>query len=151
MKAHWIANCVEQFKSLCHQLQEQLDDSAEGDFLERSEAVMDQFQRMLKDVEQQALQHQIQRRMALPCVRRCPCCHQPMRHKGFSRFRFIVRHGHLNLKGIYYRCSCGQSKTVGDFINRASRLSKRARELILRYGGSFSYAQARRFLYKEAH
>ena len=149
MESNWIKTSVEQFTQLCNQLQEQVLSAQSGQLLEESEKLHEQFQCLLKQVQQQALQNKITSEMALPQNRICSVCSSRMRHKGKSSFEFIGRLGNIKLSGIYYRCACGQSKSVSEYVNSGRRLSNYARELVVRYGASFSYGQGEKFLRKD--
>ena len=149
MSIEWIDSAARQFKALCVRLQGELEKSNDGDLLASADAIGQQFYEQISKVQEQALQHHIEANMGQARHRQCSNCSRKMRHKGRSSFEFIGRFGHLHLKGIYYHCPCGQSKTVGDFVNSGRRFSFAARELAVRYAGGSSFNKAKKYLQKD--
>lgn len=72
-----------------------------------------------------------------------------MRHKGTKSFEFITRTGNIKLRGIYYHCGCGSSKSVSDIVSDGRKFSRQANELTSRYAASQSYQQASKYLRKD--
>jgi hypothetical protein len=149
MKNDWIDLAVGEFKAHCVELQEQLKASEPGNLLDSADRIGQKLYGQIAQVQQQAIQHHINSTMSQSRHRYCPDCSEKMRHKGKSSFDFISRFGHLHLAGIYYRCRCGQSKGVSDFVNKGRHFSLAANELAVRYAGSVSFTQAKRYLQKD--
>ena len=149
MNNDWINSAVSQFKTICVELQEKLQKSDLGDLLDSADIIAQKFYGQISKVQEKALQHHIDNTMSQSRHRHCSNCSGKMRHKGNSSFEFISRFGHLHLNGIYYRCRCGQSKNVSDFVNKGQRFSLAANELAVRYAGSVSFNQAKKYLQKD--
>ena len=149
MQNDWISESSNKFKSFCNQLQAKLSSISPEQMLDTSDTLLVDFQKLVNEVQQQAIQEQVDIKMPLSSNRNCPCCSRQMRHKSNSKFEFINRSGNIKLTGIYYRCRCGGSQTVGGFVNRGNRLSSQASELLARYGGTLSFACAEKFLRKD--
>jgi len=149
-KSEWIESVVSRFRQCCEQLQEQLGHAAEGSLLDvADEEIFEKFHPLLREVQQQAIQKQIDRKQKHSDYRRCDQCKKKMRHKGTKSFEFITRAVNIKLAGTYYHCGCSNSKSVSAFVSSGRRFSHQACELTSRYAATQSYQQASKYLRKD--
>lgn len=145
-KPIWISTIVKDFEAICLQMHEKLQDSASSKLLADAEKlVIEKMRNMTCQIQQQALQHEIDQRTCRRDYRICRCG-QRMRHRGIKRRQFITKAGSIELSGIYLHCKCGHTKPIKQFVSGNSTMTPQATELIIRYAGSMPYRTSSHYL-----
>jgi Sec-independent protein translocase protein TatA len=71
----WIDEAVKEFRKGCQELQEKLENAANGTFLDVSdEQIMKNLEPLLKKVQQKAIQKALEKAQTDPDYRRCNKC-----------------------------------------------------------------------------
>jgi uncharacterized membrane-anchored protein YhcB (DUF1043 family) len=145
-KPIWIATIVKDFGAICQQMHEKLEDSAPSNLLADAEKLaIEKMRNMTCQIQQQAIQHEIDERTSQRDYRLCRCG-QRMRHRGIKQRQFITKAGSIELSGIYLHCKCGNTKPIKQFVSGHSTMTPQATELIVRYAGSMPYRTSGRYL-----
>ena len=101
-KATWIGSIVKEFELICEKLHEKLEHSQPTNLLSDAEKMaIEQMQHMTRQIQQRAIQCQIDERTREYVYRTCSDCGQRMRHRGIKQRQFITRAGAIELSGIY--------------------------------------------------
>lgn len=149
-KPTWIRSVVKEFESICTQLHETLQESESTRLLADAEkVVIERMQHMTRQVQQRAIQCQIDKRTSEQSYRVCQKCGRRMRHRGVKSRQFITKAGAINLSGIYLHCRCGMTKPVRQLVSGHSAITPQASELIARYAGSMPYRTSAKYLKKD--
>ncbi len=149
-KPTWIGSVVKEFESICTQLHETLHESESTRLLADAEkAVIEQMQHMTCQIQQQAIQCEIDKRTGMGAYRICTNCGQRMRHRGIKQRQFITKAGAIELSGIYLHCRCGNTKPIKQLVSGHNTMTPQATELIIRYAASGPYRTAAKYLKKD--
>lgn len=150
IKNNWINQAVKQFKTICYQLQEQISSCSDGRLLDVAEQNLQEGMRKLTNqVQQQALQQEIQQRTQSQRYVTCQRCGCKMRHKGYHTRSFISQTGYIQLRGPYLYCRCGNNHSIREVISGQSNITSRLLELILRYNATMPSARVAKYLAKD--
>jgi len=145
-KPIWISNIVKDFAAVCEQMHEKVQGSTPGNLLADAEKLaIEEMQTMTCQLQQQAIQHEIDERTSHRDYRICTCG-QRMRHRGIKQRQFITKAGSIELSGIYFHCKCGNTKPIKQFVSGHSTMTPQATELIVRYAGSMPYRTSAKYL-----
>ena len=149
-KPMWITSVVKNFEEICEQLHDELQHSQPTNLLADAEKLaIEQMRHMTRQIQQQAIQHAIDKRTKEYAYRTCTGCGQRMRHRGIKLRQFITKAGAIELSGIYLHCKCGNTKPIKQFVSGNSTMTPQATELIVRYAGSMPYRTAAKYLRKD--
>ena len=98
-KPIWITNIVKDFEAICEQMYEKVQSSTPGNLLADAEKLaIEKMQSMTRQIQQQAIQHEIDQRTVRRDYRICSCG-QRMRHRGHKQRQFITKAGSIELSG----------------------------------------------------
>ena len=99
-KPIWISTIVKDFEAICLQMHEKLQDSAPSNLLADAEKLaVEKMRNMTCQIQQQAIQHEIDERTSRRDYRLCSCG-QRMRHRGIKQRQFITKAGSIELSGM---------------------------------------------------
>jgi len=145
-----IERAVNEYRQKLIEFKKEMFNAADGTLLEVADKqIIENFEPMLKNIQQQMLQKYINKRQNSNDYRSCPKCKKKMRHKGRKSFEFITKAGNINVSGTYYHCDCDNSKSIAVLVSGGRKFSRTANELIIRYAAGQSYQQASKYLRKD--
>jgi len=149
-KNDWINQAMKQFKAVCQRLQEQLSAAGDGAMLNAAEqSLKTTMAELTKQIQQKALQEELDKRTKSQRYIICPMCGCKMRHKGYHTRSFISQLGHIQLRGPYRYCRCGNSRTIGELVSGLSNIASGLLELVLRYCAAMPFAEVSKYIAKD--